>query len=312
MMKVIRDIAHFPSLPHAIVTSGTFDGVHIGHQKIIERLVHRTHQTKGQSVVVTYWPHPRLVLQNDQVSLGLLSTIEERIELLRQYPIDYLLIIPFTRDFASLDPAQYVRQILVETLHTKVFIIGYDHRFGKSRSGDLAYLQTQSQEYGFTVEEIPAQDIDQVAVSSTRIRQALGKGDIATANAYLGHPYSVTGKVVHGQKLGRTIGYPTANLEVTDAHKLIPAQGIYAVRVLVAGSWYGGMLSIGTNPTVGGTGQTIEVYIFDFDQDIYGQLITLHFMHYIRPEEKFSGLEALKAKLQEDQQTALALLGGGN
>lgn len=309
-MKVIRDILEFPRLPYAVVTSGTFDGVHIGHQKIIERLIQRARQAQGQSVVVTYWPHPRLVLQKDQDSLRLLATIEERIEQLGQYPIDYLLIIPFTREFAALDPAQYVRKILVDTLQTKVFIIGYDHRFGKGREGNLAYLQAHTQVFGFTVEEIPAQDIDQIAVSSTRIRRALEQGDIATANTFLGHPYAVRGKVIHGKKLGRTIGYPTANLEISDPHKLVPAQGIYAVRVQVGETQYGGMLSIGTNPTVGGSGQTIEVYIFDFEQDIYDQVITLYFIYYIRPEEKFAGLPELKAKLQQDQEVAQAMLAG--
>jgi riboflavin kinase / FMN adenylyltransferase len=309
-MKVIRDIEQFPQLPHAVVTSGTFDGVHVGHQKIIERLIQRARQSQGQSVVVTYWPHPRLVVPGDHASLRLLSTIEERIEQLSRYPIDYLLIIPFTPAFASLDRADYVRRILVETLRTKVLIIGYDHRFGKGRAGSLAYLQQHTREFGFSVEEIPAQDIDQVAVSSTRIRKALEQGDITTATAYLGHPYALKGQVTHGKKLGRTIGFPTANLEVADAHKLIPAQGIYAVRVQVGDALYGGMLSIGTNPTVGGTGQTIEVHIFDFDRDIYGQVITLYFIDYIRPEEKFNGLEELTAKLREDQAVALAILSG--
>jgi riboflavin kinase / FMN adenylyltransferase len=307
-MKVIRDIEQFPQLPFAVVTSGTFDGVHVGHQKIIERLVQRARQSGGQSVVVTYWPHPRLVVPGGHSSLRLLSTIEERIEQLSRYPIDYLLIIPFTPAFAALDRAEYVRRVLVEALRTKVLIIGYDHRFGKGREGSLAYLQQHTQEFGFTVEEIPAQDIDQVAVSSTRIRKALEQGDITTATAYLGHPYSLKGQVVHGKKLGRLLGYPTANLEVADAHKLIPAQGIYAVRVQVGDALYGGMLSIGTNPTVGGSAQTIEVHIFDFDRDIYGQVITLYFMGYIRPEKKFAGLEELTAKLQQDQAAALALL----
>jgi riboflavin kinase / FMN adenylyltransferase len=307
-MKVIRDIGSFPALPAAVVTSGTFDGVHVGHQKIIERLVQRARQIQGQSVVVTYWPHPRLVVQGAQSDLRLLSTIEERVEQLSHYPIDYLLIIPFTPAFAGLDRAQYVEQVLVEALHTKVFIIGYDHRFGKGREGNLAYLQEIAADKNFSVEEIPAQDIDQVAVSSTRIRQALEKGDIATANTYLGHPYALKGQVVPGRKLGRTIGYPTANLLVSDPHKLIPAQGIYAVRVQVGDGLFGGMLSIGTNPTVGGTSQTIEVNIFDFDRDIYDQVITLYFIGYIRQEEKFSGLPELTAKLAEDQEAALGLL----
>jgi len=307
-MQVIRDIREFPQLSHAVVTSGTFDGVHVGHQKIIQRLINRTRETKGQSVVITYWPHPRIVLNPGGPPVQLLSTIEERIAYLNQFPIDYLLIIPFTHEFASLNSQQYIQQILLDAINTKELVIGYDHRFGKNREGSFAYLQQHAPTLGFTVEEIPAKDIDHVTVSSTKIRHALEKGDIRTANAYLGHAYSLTGKVVPGKKLGRTIGYPTANIEVPENYKLIPGQGIYAVRVQVNDKTLGGMLSIGTNPTVGGTQQTIEVHIFDFDADIYEQNITLYFVQYIRPEEHFSDLEALKAKLAEDQTTALALL----
>lgn len=307
-MKVVRDIAEFPSLPTAIVTSGTFDGVHVGHQTIINRLIQRTEEAQGQSVVITYWPHPRLILQHDPSSLQLLSTIEERIEQLAAFSIDYLLIIPFTSQFAQLDSEQYIKQILVNTVNTKRFIIGYDHRFGKNREGNITYLQENAPHYGFVVEEIPAQDIDNIAVSSTKIRKALGSGDIKTANSFLGRPYSLTGKVVHGKKLGRTIGYPTANLEVTDIHKLIPAIGIYAVKVKINNNYFGGMLSIGTNPTVGGTNRTIEVNIFNFSDDIYDQDITLYFMGYIREEEKFSGLEELTQKLHQDQESALEIL----
>ncbi|PIQ20345.1 MAG: riboflavin biosynthesis protein RibF [Cytophagales bacterium CG18_big_fil_WC_8_21_14_2_50_42_9] len=307
-MQVIRDIREFPQLSQAVVTSGTFDGVHVGHQKIIQRLINRTRETKGQSVVITYWPHPRIVLNPGEPPVQLLSTIEERIAHLNQFPIDYLLIIPFTREFASLNSQQYIQQILLDAINTKELVIGYDHRFGKNREGSFAYLQQHAPTLGFTVEEIPAEDIDHVTVSSTKIRHALEKGDIRTANAYLGHAYSLTGKVVPGKKLGRTIGYPTANIEVPENYKLIPGQGIYAVRVQVNDKTLGGMLSIGTNPTVGGTQQTIEVHIFDFDGDIYEQNITLYFVGYIRPEEHFGSLGELKEKLATDQTAALVLL----
>ncbi|MGV3587339.1 MAG: bifunctional riboflavin kinase/FAD synthetase [Adhaeribacter sp.] len=308
-MKVIRDLANFPVLPHAVVTSGTFDGVHLGHQKIIERLLEITRATNGQSVVVTYWPHPRLVLQaQDQSSLQLLSTIEERIEQLATFPIDYLLIIPFTQEFAGLTSEAYIRKILLATIQTKIFVIGYDHRFGKGREGSFAYLQQHAPAFGFQVEEIPARDIDHVAVSSTKIRKALESGNIATANAYLGRPYSLSGTVVRGRQLGRTIGYPTANIAVNDPHKLIPGQGIYAVKVKVNNQVYGGMLSIGTNPTVGGTEQTIEVNIFSFNQNIYDQELTIYFIAYIREERNLPDLEALKEQLHQDQDSALALL----
>jgi len=307
-MQVIRDIRDFPPLSYAVVTSGTFDGVHVGHQKIIQKLINRTRETNGQSVVITYWPHPRIVLNPGNSPVQLLSTIEERIAQLNQFPIDYLLIIPFTREFAALDSRQYVQQILLDAIGTKELVIGYDHRFGKNREGSFAYLQQNAATFGFVVEEIPAQDIDEITVSSTKIRNALEKGDIRTANAFLGHAYSLTGQVVPGKKLGRTIGYPTANIEVPENYKLVPAQGIYAVQVRVMDKTWGGMLSIGTNPTVGGTSQTIEVHIFDFDADIYAQNITLYFVDYIRPEEHFVSLEELKEKLAEDKSAALSLL----
>lgn len=307
-MQVIRDIREFPALSQAVVTSGTFDGVHVGHQKIIQRLINRTREINGQSVVITYWPHPRIILNPVGPPVQLLSTIEERIASLNRFPIDYLLIIPFTREFAALDSRQYVEDILVNTIGTKELIIGYDHRFGKNREGSFAYLQEHAPEFGFTVEEIPAKDIDDITVSSTKIRKALEKGDIKTATAYLGHFYTLTGQVVSGKQLGRTIGYPTANIAVPETYKLIPGQGIYAVQVEIKGKCYGGMLSIGTNPTVGGTHQTIEVNIFDFQEDIYEETITLHFVDYIRPEAHFSGLDELKEKLAEDKSVALSLL----
>lgn len=307
-MQVIRNLSDFPILDQAVVTSGTFDGVHLGHQKILERLIQVTRQIKGQSVVITYWPHPRLVLHPETKNLHLLSTIEERIEQLAAFGVDYLLIIPFTREFANWDSDQFIHNILINTIHTRKLVIGYDHRFGKNRSGSFEYLQEHASELGFEVEEIPRQDVDNITVSSTKIRQALEAGEIKTANTYLGRFYSLPGTVIQGKQLGRTIGYPTANLDVADRHKLIPAQGIYAVKIKIGENLLGGMLSIGTNPTVGGTTQTIEVNIFNFNQDIYGHEITLLFVDRIRDEENFASLELLITQLHHDKEAAMQIL----
>ncbi|QMU27881.1 bifunctional riboflavin kinase/FAD synthetase [Adhaeribacter radiodurans] len=310
-MQVIRSLSEFPELSRAVVTSGTFDGVHIGHQKILQRLIQIAQQTNGQSVVITYWPHPRLVLHPETQNLHLLSTIEERIEQLAVFGIDYLLIIPFTREFASLDSEQFITDILIKTIHTKKLVIGYDHRFGRNRMGSFEYLRQHAPELGFEVEEIPRQDIDHMAVSSTKIRVALENGEVKIANTYLGRSYSLRGTVVKGKQLGRTLGYPTANLDVSDQHKLIPKQGIYTVKVKIQQQVWGGMLSIGTNPTVGGTQQTIEVNIFDFEGDLYGQEITLLFVDRIRDEENYASLEELISQLHRDKETALHTLNHG-
>ncbi|WP_181305424.1 bifunctional riboflavin kinase/FAD synthetase [Rufibacter sp. XAAS-G3-1] len=308
-MIVIRELSLFPSLSHAVVTSGTFDGVHVGHQKILSRLIETARQCDGQSVVITYWPHPRTVLNPQDNSLRLLSTIEERIAALRAFGVDYLLLLPFTKEFAQLSSEEYIQQILIQTIQTKKLVIGYDHRFGKNREGSFDYLQQNAQRYGFAVEEIPRQDIDAVGVSSSKIRTALERGDVSTAARYLGRPYSLTGTVVQGKQLGRTIGYPTANVEPQEKLKLVPAQGIYAVAVQTPQGHFKGMLSIGTNPTVQGTHQTIEVNIFDFEADLYGQEITLFFVAYLRPEENFDGLDALTQQLHQDKLAALQVLG---
>lgn len=307
-MQVIRSLSDFPELSQAVVTSGTFDGVHLGHQKILQRLIQITKDVNGQSVVITYWPHPRLVLQPDIQNLHLLSTVEERIEELSAFSIDYLLIIPFTREFANLNSEQFISEILITTIHTKKLVIGYDHRFGRNRTGSFEYLRQHAPELGFEVEEIPRQDIEHVAVSSTKIRAALENGEIKNANAYLGRCYSLTGKVVYGKQLGRTLGYPTANLSISDPHKLIPSLGIYVVQVKVKNQLFGGMLSIGTNPTVGGTTRTVEVNIFNFSGNLYDQEITLLFLERIREEEKFNNLEELIAQMHQDKITALAVL----
>lgn len=308
-MEVIRDLARFPRLSNAVVTSGTFDGVHVGHQKILQRLVENARQTGGKSVVITFWPHPRHVLSDDHNKLVfLLTSIEERIELLRQFEVDYLLIIPFTPAFANLTSSQFIADILLNVIGTRKLVIGYDHRFGRNREGSFEYLKENAAKLGFEVEEIPREDVDHVGVSSTKVRKALEAGDIETANKYLGYFYRLTGTVSEGEKLGRTLGYPTANLEITEPLKLIPARGVYAVY----GKWKGrrlkGMLNIGMRPTVGGLHQTIEAHFFDFAEDLYHQEIQLELVARLREEQKFAGLEALKAQLARDERAAQALL----
>ena len=314
-MHVIRDPAQFPFLGNAVVTSGTFDGVHIGHQRILARLREVAQASGAPTVVITYWPHPRLVLgpppsHPELLELQLINTLEERIARLAALGVDYLLIVPFTRAFAQWTSEEYIQLLLLKTLGTRQLVIGYDHRFGKNREGGFDYLCQHADRYGLTVEEIPREDVDAVGVSSTRIRQALRQGDVATANRYLGYHYPLTGRVEHGQKLGRTIGYPTANLHVEEPLKLVPARGIYAVwAITAAGTRHPGMLSIGIRPTVGhDLAQTIEVNLLDFSGDLYEQLLTLEFVAWLRAEEKYDGLDALKAQLALDaRNTRVAL-----
>ncbi|CAN5607789.1 bifunctional riboflavin kinase/FAD synthetase [soil metagenome] len=293
---------------NAVVTSGTFDGVHRGHQTILSRLTEVAKTIGGESVLITYWPHPRTVVSNDSLNLKLLTTLDEKIELLDQADVDHLVVIPFTRSFSQLTSEEYIRQILIDKIGTKKLVIGYDHRFGRDREGGFDYIQAHQREYGFEVEEIPRQDIEAVGVSSSKIRAALNEGNIQSANQFLGRPYSLTGTIVKGRQLGRTIGFPTANMQVDDPVKLIPANGVYAVEVLYAGQTLGGMLNIGFRPTVAGTHQTIETYIFDFDKDIYGEHLTLKFREFLRPEQKFDGLPALVAQLKIDEEAARDVL----
>jgi riboflavin kinase/FMN adenylyltransferase len=307
-MEVIRDINDFPQLSHAVVTSGTFDGVHVGHQKILKRVIERARQNNGQSVVITYWPHPRLVLFPEDNDLKLLSTMEERIEQLRSFGLDYLLIIPFTKEFSRTSSRSFITDVLVRALNTKVLVIGYDHRFGKNREGSFENLKARSAQYGFEVEEIPRQDVDDIGVSSTKIRRALEEGDIETATRYLGHPYTLTSEVVEGDKLGRTIGFPTANLDPPKNHKLIPANGVYAVWVKYEGERYPGMMNIGFRPTVHGRHQTLEVHILNFSQTLYGQSVTVEFVQQLRQEQKFESLEALKSQLAKDKEATARIL----
>ena len=307
-MKVYKSLQEFTPLEKAVVTTGTFDGLHVGHQKIIDTLQTIANAIDGETVIITFHPHPRLVLFPDDNDLKLLSTLEEKIQLLEKSGINHLIIIPFDKTFSRLTSLEFVRDILINTIGTKKLVIGYDHHFGRNREGNFESLKELAPLYNFDVEEIPAQDINQVAVSSSKIRTALLDGDIATAKEYLRYNYKITGLVVKGNQLGRTIGYPTANILVNDKYKLIPANGVYAVNILIGENKYIGMMNIGIRPTIDGTSRTIEVNIFDFESDIYNQQITIEFVTHIRAEQKFDGLEALKNQLKTDKDIAQKIL----
>ena len=263
-MKVYTNIEEFKDVKNPIVTTGTFDGVHLGHQKIISRLKDVAKKHQGETVLLTFYPHPRMVLFPEDNELKLLNTQQEKIQLLEKYGVDHLIIYPFTKEFSRLTSVEFVRNILVNSIHTKKLIIGYNHHFGRNREGSFEHLKEFGPIYGFEVEEIPAKDIDSIEISSTKIRNALLSGDVEMATTFLGHAYSLAGKVIKGYQKGRIIGYPTANIEVEDKYKLIPGDGVYAVKVEVRGKLYGGMLNIGNNPTIEGKGRSIEVNIFDF------------------------------------------------
>jgi riboflavin kinase/FMN adenylyltransferase len=307
-VKVYTDIIDFKNVKNPVVTTGTFDGVHLGHQKIIARLKETAREENGETVLITFFPHPRMVLFPDDNDLKLINTQEEKIELLGQYGIDHLIIIPFTKEFSRLTSVEFVRNILVNQLMTKRLVIGYNHHFGRNREGSFEHLKEYGPLYGFEVEEIPAKDIDSIEISSTKIRHALQTGDVRTAASYLGHEFSLTGRVVDGKKIGREIGYPTANILVEDKYKIIPADGVYAVKVKHDDKLYGGMLNIGNNPTVNGKHKTIEVNIFDFNKDIYEENATIYFVERLRDEVKFNGLEALKDQLAIDKVNSLKIL----
>jgi len=307
-MKIYHGLDDFTRLEYAVVTSGTFDGVHVGHQKILNRLHEVAVPNGGETVVITFWPHPRLVLHPEDDSLKLLNTFEEKAELLKAQGIQHLVRIPFTKEFSQHTSEEFIVQILIETIGTKKLVIGYDHRFGKNREGSFEQLKLNASTYGFEVEEIPRQDIDHIAVSSTKIRHALEAGDIETSTHLLGMPYRLTGRVVKGDKLGRLLGFPTANIEVDTKYKLIPSDGIYVVTVKHEHAVYGGMLYIGNRPTVNGTKQNIEVNIFDFDKEIYGESLTLYFHKLIRGDSRFKDLEELKQQLHLDKIESLRVL----
>lgn len=302
-MKVVQNILSYTSEKPTVLTIGTFDGVHLGHQKIIERLTKTSESDGLESVILTFFPHPRMVLQQNS-DIKLLNTIEEKIELLERLNLHTLIIHPFDKTFSELSAEEFVQKILLEKLNLRKIVIGYDHRFGKNRTAGIHELIEFGQKYGFEVEQISAQEIDEVSVSSTKIRKALEGGNIALANSFLGYPYFFSASVEEGKKLGRTIGFPTANLKVSEDYKLIPKTGVYIVEAEVEGQQLRGMMNIGFNPTVGGEHQTLEVHLLDFDQDIYGKSLKISFLERIREEKKFASLDELKAQLHQDKQTA--------
>ena len=302
-MREITDITTFSTQQPTVLTIGTFDGVHLGHQKIIERVVATARQEGLLATIFTFFPHPRMVVQHDK-SLKLIHTLEEKKQLLQQLGVDLLVVQSFNEAFAQLTAEEFVSTILVQHLNVKKVIIGYDHRFGRNRTANINDMRLFGEKYGFAVEEISVQEVDEVSVSSTKIREALNKGDVITAEHYLGTPYSLTGTVVHGLKLGRTLGYPTANIQVTEDYKLIPKDGVYAVYSYIGERKVYGMMSIGKNPTIEGKGASIEVYFFDFNGDLYDRELTIYFVKYLREERKFSSVALLKKQLQDDETTA--------
>ncbi len=311
-MKIYHNIDEFVPLKNAVVTIGTFDGVHVGHRKIIARVKELAANTGGETVLLTFFPHPRMILHPEDESIKLINTMPEKAELLEELGVEHLIITPFSRDFSNQSAEEYIRDVLVDHIGTKTIVIGYDHRFGKDRQGGLQDLLRLGPVYGFEVVEIPEQDINDVAVSSTRIRSALLDDNIEEANSFLGYPFFVTGTVVRGDQIGRQIGYPTANIVVSERYKLIPSGGIFAVRVRIGNEIHDGMGYIGTRPTINGLTRNIEVNIFDFDRDIYNQKISVEFMNYIRGDMKFDSLEELKVQIGKDKVDAIRLLAAGS
>jgi riboflavin kinase/FMN adenylyltransferase len=301
-----RGIDQIGTIERSVVTTGTFDGVHVGHRTILDRLKSTAARVNGQSVVVTFHPHPRLVLFPDDNDLRLIDTLEERVELLRGTGIDHLVVLEFTREFSRITSLDYVRNILVSKLGTMKLVMGYDHHFGRNREGTLAHLREFGPVYGFEVEEIPAHDVDAVAVSSTKIRKALAEGDVATAARYLGRPFALAGSVVQGDRLGRTLGFPTANIGHIDPLKIMPRDGVYKVEADVAQGTFRGMLNIGVRPTLGSVEHRVEVHLFHFDADLYGQPIAVRLLNRIRDERQFSDLDQLRTQLMADAEVASA------
>ncbi len=306
-MVTVQSISKYDKNHPSVITIGTFDGVHVGHKLILERLINDARINNRVAAVLTFFPHPRMVLQKDS-DLKLLNTIEEKKKILEDLGLDYLIIQPFTKTFSRLSATAFVRDMLVNALHAKKVIIGYDHRFGRNRNANINDLIAFGNALDFEVDEIPAQEIEAVAVSSTKIRNALLEGDVTTANTYLGYPYMLNGEIIRGKGLGKELGFPTANLHIEEEYKLIPKNGVYVVQSSLKNKLVYGMMNIGTNPTVDGLHQSIEVHFFDYDEDLYHQHIQVNILHWIREEHKFNSLEELKEQLVKDKETAGILI----
>ena len=307
-MKVYHSISEFQNVSRPILTTGTFDGVHFGHKIIIDRLKEIAKNQNGETVLLTFSPHPRMVLFPDDHNLQLINTLDEKIKLLEQAGIEHLIIHPFTMAFSRTTSMQFVRDIIVNELNTHKLVIGYNHHFGRNREGSFEHLKEYAPLYGFEVEEISAQLIDDVSISSTKIRNSLLSGDVSKAADYLGYNYPLKGQVIEGQQIGRTLGFPTANLKVLDGSKLIPKDGVYAVHVEVKRQTFKGMMNIGNNPSLISKKHSLEVHIFDFDSDIYDEQIEVRFIKRIREEISFDNLDTLKIQLEQDEDTAKAIL----
>ena len=306
-MKIFHSIKEFSSPKKTILTLGTFDGVHIGHKKILEKVIHNTLDKKYESLVLTFFPHPRMILQESS-EIKLLNTIPEKIDLLEKLGIQNLVIHPFDETFSRLTAEEFVRTVLVEQFKIHKIIIGYDHRFGRNRTANIDDLIEFGKKYGFEVEQISAQEIDDISVSSTKIRNALQGGNMSLANEYLGYDYFLTGKIVKGKQLGRTIGFPTANLKIEEDFKLIPLNGVYVVKSIIENKTVYGMMNIGFNPTVSGEDLSIEINYIDFNNDLYDKTIKVSILERIRDEEKFDSIELLKKQLEEDRKNTLAYI----
>jgi riboflavin kinase/FMN adenylyltransferase len=307
-MQVHYNINQLPSFKKAVITIGTFDGVHSGHQQIIKTLKDAAAEVGGETLIITFHPHPRKVVSSIVTGIRLITTLQERIELIGKTGIDHLVVVPFTDYFANQSAEEYIRDFLVDKFHPDTIIIGYDHRFGKERSGNYKLMEEKAATYNYRLMEIPEHILDTVKVSSTNIRNALIHSNIEEVNKLLGYHFFFEGEVVHGDKIGRTLGYPTANLKSIDEEKIVPGDGIYAVNVAIQDKQYKGMMSIGFRPTVNGKTRVVEVNLFDFDKDIYGEIIRVYVVKYLRSEVKFNGLEELKLQLHQDKKDSLECL----
>jgi len=308
-MKVFKKLSALPPIPNAVITIGSFDGVHRGHQQILQQVKELAAKENGESVVITFHPHPRHVLSPDKDSFGLITSVEEKAALLEQYGIDNVVVVPFTATFYEQSPRAYIEDFLVKNFQPRWVVIGYDHRFGKGRTGSISDLKQYEANGVFSLLEIEKQEVEDIAVSSTKIRKAVKGGEMEKAHQLLGHYFGLSGRVTHGQRIGHTLGYPTANIELAEPNKLIPNYGIYAVHVMHHHEKYQGMLYIGDRPTLADHhNKTIEVNIFNFSKEIYGDLLSVEFVRFLRKDQRFDGLEALKEQLNKDQLAALKVL----
>ena len=303
-MRIFKGIDDLGVFKNSVVTIGTFDGVHLGHQKILTRLSDRAKEIAGESILFTFYPHPRMIVFPENHNLKLLQTIDEKVDSLDTFGLDNLIIYPFTKEFSRLTAFEFVRDILVEKLKVKTLVIGYDHQFGRNREGDLDFLKETAKIFDFVVEEISAEEVQEVNVSSTKIRKSLQNGNIEQANEFMGRPFICTGNVVEGLKLGRKMGFPTLNVSIENEHKILPIDGVYAVQVRIGESLHEGMMNIGGNPTVNhyiSADKKLEVHLFDFNENVYGREVTVLFHKFIRDEKTFSNLEELKSQLSQDE-----------